>query len=660
MKLDLDQVLSRVDTTERDLAAYRGVADYWQKMWSLSIHERTPQEALLQDREEQVTLPTPYNVVDLGQGLFAETPKIDCWSAISEKDDDDAASTRAAWLEAFWQQQSRQQRFNMVDALAWQQLVLGRHAFDVKWVGDVIPKQKQGKMLPILIRILDPRMVGVHHGPLHIEWAYYKYEEQPEFIKQYYGDAVDVDEIVKRKRTDGPKYVKIALECIDFWYTAPDGTIWNAVIVEREFAKKPVKTDYYDIPIIVGYADSAPVADERFRGLSILHPLKELYPYENRLVSQMATWFLWHSAPTVFYQNERGKALADPEVAPGMIQGVPWGTRFDQLRVEPNLPLAESLIGKIEGMIQQATFPMSTYGQAPGGVTAGFAIDQLTRQGTRRVRRPRQNLELSLGIANELILSLIETHASKSKEYKKGVVVGGIDKAEGGSLYRLALTKKEIQGIYENTVSLEPSDELEDNARVALLLQMRDKEILSAETIRNMLRIRLPKDEDLRVWSEKTMNDPAMLQKAGLRALQKRFPDKWRELIVGVAPYEQLAQVEEGVPPTPQNPDLMPPGQAPAGGIPPDMGMPPMGPPGPPPDMGMPPEMMGGMPPDMPLQPEGAGSPLMGVPVDMMGQLRPENLGIPPGPGQGPMFDQMANQPLSDAEILARLVQGGM
>lgn len=672
MILTLEEVLQRVDHTEAEMAEYRRAANEWERLWRGDVFaEPAP---LVQRREgvEQITLPTLYNAIDLGLGLFSETPKVEAFSNSVEHDDDEAADLRSAWLTAFYQQLARQQRMNLVDALAAQSLVLGRHAFDVKWIGDLIPKALEGRVLPIHVRILDPRNVGMHQGPFFVDWAYHIYREQPEFIRAYYGERLDVDAILAEKRAIYPPGAYVDLEVIDFWYRAPLGTkhegkIYNCVIVERRFAKPPAATDYADIPIIVGYADSYPFADEVVKGISLVDPLAELYVYQCRMFSQLATWFRWHSAPTITMQNERGLNPGDLPTKPGQIKVLPWGTKVDQIQVQANLPLAEHLMRQVEGLFQQTAFPAAQYGQAPGSVTAGFAIDTLARQGTRRVRRSRHNLELSFGIANALILSLVETHAAKDKRYKKGVVVGGVDDRQGGSLYRLKLTKRDVQGAWDTQVSLEPTDELTDNAKVAVLIQLLDKGVISQQTLRSLIKVRLPKDEDLRVWAERAMQDQELVKKVFLRAMQARWPKTWPQMIQGLPGFEQLAQLETGAPVAPATPPLpagsgavdpllQGPGGAPLlpgmpGQLPPEVaqGLAGIGPDGGPP----PPSGAAG-----PLQP--AGAPLQGVPPEMMGQLIPQQLGIPPGPDQAALFSQQMGQPMSEEELLARLIAGGM
>jgi hypothetical protein len=177
MKLEIGDILERVGRTEGEMEQYRQIADVWESMWRLQVFKRTPKQAIEQDGQEQVTLPTPFNIVNLAQRLFSTTPKIDVPPLQATKEADDGAAKCEQWLQAMWQAVNRQQRRNIIADATWWTMVRGRNVFEVKWVEDDLPEKLRKKRLPILVRTLDPLNVGIKHGPLFVQWAYHKYTD---------------------------------------------------------------------------------------------------------------------------------------------------------------------------------------------------------------------------------------------------------------------------------------------------------------------------------------------------------------------------------------------------------------------------------------------------------------------------------------------------
>lgn len=63
-------------------------------MWCLQAFDKPTSQALHEDGREQVTLPTPYNVVQLVTRLIADDPRIEVPTDSIEKDDEEAAEVR--------------------------------------------------------------------------------------------------------------------------------------------------------------------------------------------------------------------------------------------------------------------------------------------------------------------------------------------------------------------------------------------------------------------------------------------------------------------------------------------------------------------------------------------------------------------------------------
>ncbi|MFN8468566.1 MAG: hypothetical protein U0X20_23610 [Caldilineaceae bacterium] len=642
MTMQVGEILERVDDLDDKRARYREAARQWQEMWLLKAFDDDAETSIKKYKREQVTLPIPYNIVHLGRRLIASEPKIEIPSGTSQQDDDESAQKRERWLTAYWQRADREQRRMIIADAAWQTMVRGRFVFEVKWVREQLPQRLRDQRLPILVRTLDPLSVGIKAGPLYTEYAYHRYEDERSLVQQRY-PTVQLSQragVYRAAPTD-------LIQVVDYWWTdVTDGAIWNAVLVDDQFAVPPQKTKYPDIPIVEGYGDSAPIVGEEFKGLSILYPLQELWPYMCRLASQIGTGLLYYFWPAILIENELGAEIPNINVAPGTTTVLPPGTRVNPLKVDVNIPLAQSMLGLVDQHAQQSTFPGVMYGQQPGELQAGYGVSILADQARGRINQFRTGLESGLEHVDALILGLVEAYAGR-----KGVSLWG--KAQGaGNLYHETLTPKDIAGLYENLVSLAPQLSTDEIQKQTLGMRMVEAKIMSKRTFRDKhMTVPMPPDEELRIQVEQALESDMLSPKTQLNALRAYFPDSYSNIIAGT-PFQQLEMQEsQGAQPPPQ------PG-APMGGMPPQ-GMP-MLPPGAGPQIpqGMPPQMMmppqGGPPPGpMPLQAPGM---IQGIPPQMQGGLTPEAMGIPPELDGLGVYQQMLGQQMSPEEEEQRMM----
>jgi len=645
MKLTIDEIKERVEAIEGKQGEYRKAARAWEDMWNMKIFDRTPKQAIEQDGQEQVTLPVAYNVVHLAQRLIASDPRIEVPSETAEEDDDQAAQRRQRWLSALWQRTNRQQGRDVIGDAVWQALVRGRFCFQVLWVYDQLPERMRERRLPVLIRVLDPLNVGVKQGPLYIEYAYHKDRQTADSLAQMFPD-LEVKKAGRKGRRAGMRG-EDKVDVIDLWYVDPkDGTVWNAVVVEDQFAKEPMQTDYPEIPIVYGMGDTAPIDSDLGQGLSILHPLKDMYPYMCRLASQIGTGLLAYFWPAITIENEHGHEVPDLEIGPGKTTYLPMGTKVDIKRADVNVPLANNMLGILDTHVQMATFPGVMYGES-GNMKAGYGVNVLADQARGRIAQFRNNVESALEHVNEIVLGLVDSLAGT-----EGVQIWGKDD-KSGAIYKEVLTPADISGAYNNMVTLVPSVTLDDLQKETLGLRMVEQGIASMRTYREkFIREEFPDDEALRVAYERLiMGD--LGPKTMAEALMKYRPNDWLQLVKGT-PLEKMAlemadEVPEGYHRMPDGsvmPDSAMPGakgQGPgAPGMPPGMGGPPPGGPPPGPD---------GM------QAPGLGGP--GLPPAMAGQMTPEALlGMPGNMAPPGMFQEMMGQELPPEELLRR--QGGL
>lgn len=688
--LSINRIISMVNENRQERAAYVAHATIWEGMYNGRQFEKTARQAVEQDGREQIVMPTAFNTVHLGLRLINSIPKIGVPSCHASDDSDEYAMKRQKWLGAMYQRVNAQQQSDVLEALKWYAFVRGRHVVSIRWIGDVIPEAVRKNKFPILIQPIDPFNAGVIRGPYQTDFAYIYEENVPRWKLRQQFPKLKFGEQRMRRLDDVEEEIKETV--IDAWWVDHEtGKIWNAVLAGSEFAKKPVETKYREIPIIEGMGDTTYSQSEELRGLSILYPMEGTWEYQNRLVSQMATGMLWYFWPHIKVSNETGAALpADSVIRPGETTVYPWGTTIEMVQMNPNVPLAQQLLQQLETVQQQSTFPGVMYGEA-GSMQAGYGVNLLTQSAAGRTLSFRRNLELTCESINRIALSLVEEFGGKA-----GVTAWGNDDADG--LYEIALTKKEIEGYYENSVKLASETFADEMQKVAVLIQMTQAGLISSETFRTLAPFNIPTDEDKRVEVESALKSESMQQKVFAATLIAYYPDTWNMLVKGT-PLEQVAteiadmmrqipkdeydsvrQNYPAAPPPPTPPMGMPPGMPPpgmmggggmigAGGPPPGMmggegGMMGATPPGQAPGFGEGAPGMGGPPPmpaqgGAPLQPPGIPGPMGGgIPPEMQGQLTPETLGMMGVPPE--MWERIMGDPQTQQALLQQMAQGGM
>jgi hypothetical protein len=643
MKLELDDILDRVSRTEDDDSKWRKMAEAWETMWKLDAgYKKSWQEAVQTDGREQVTTPDPYNVVNLLMRLIPSQPKIDIPPRKEEEQAGDDSQQIERWLTAMYARVNKQQETNFVDDLKWFMAVRGKTYVEAKWVKDDMPPMLRKKAFPILIRALDPFKVGYRRGPLFTEWAYHKYETQKVDIRQRYPNLKKWD---MPKPTNPVTNESSLCAVTDIWYTDPvDYSVWNAILVDDEFAKEPFKTDYPIVPIIEARGDSAPTADKAYRGLSILHPIDGLWQYKCRLESNLGTAVLWYTWPFFLIESPMGHEQNDIVVRPGSTQHAVEGTKIQEVRPQANAQLLESMLTKVDTSIQQSTFPGVLYGDA-GNMQAGYGVNILSQAATGRVEAVRGNLERCLMWLNELVLALVDIFDDDNE----GVELWGRN-AGDEKLYRTCLYKKQIQGYYENAVQLKVSTPQDDIQLQTLGIRLADGKYISKQTLWDKyLKITVPSDEQRRIYAEMALDHPEVQKVLSVTHLIESHPETWEALVKGT-PLEQMAYriasevlgMPIKLPPPPM------PEQPPMGGPPP--GMPGIQGPPPGPPQGMPP------PGGPPIQPgaELVGPMGGGIPAEMQGQLQGESMGMPPDMDPA-LFAQIMGLPMGAGEEIRAL-----
>lgn len=660
-KLSKEIVLERFNRTEDRRKPYLIMAEQWSEMWKLNPGYKKTLEQSVKEGKEQVVLPTPFNVVNLSQRLLSTMPRINVIpNDVSNLESVEYSEQCEKWLTALWKRINKDRGRNVLADAIWYALVRGRFAFEVKWVKESLPKLRRKTMLPISIRALDPMNVGSWAGPLYTEWVYHTYKASlleitgrwPE-LKKAKGDTTlgqyiaDID-----KKTGQGEDVEVTV--VDFWYISEkDGSVWNCVLVEDEFAKEPMETDYQDLPIVVGRGDYGVNIGDEWDGLSILHPLNGLWQAQCRLSSMMMTGAMWDYWPAITVENESGAAVDDIDIGPGLTTPVPFGTRIMIHHLEPNDRLAQGMQAQLEGAVQQSSYPDVMYGQAPGSLQAGYGVSLLSDAARGRIKSFAEALEMSISHVCSLVLSLVETMGGED-----GVDINMVDERNNEKM-TLTLKPEMIKGNYETEVRITPNIPSDDQARITMGLRLSESKKISDQTLRDKyLDVTVPTDEQKRITLEEVMQSDELAMFRKRKALETYYgipealsimygtdlmPDPPEGMIWKRDYVDGPVRME----PKPQAPLVPPGGPGPAepGPMGPPPGGQPMGGQGP-----------GPMGPGSPLQPPGIQGPEGGnlMAPAMQGQLTPDMLNMPLQGNQG-AFQAAMGRPLSPADELAML-----
>lgn len=657
-KLTEKEICTTIDARMEERLNANRMMDKWQRAWAQDVYSLTKATELHIKGMEQVVTPAPTNTVSLAMRLIDTKPKVRIPASGDNAEDDARAGKAQQWLNLMWENIALEGMADPIAGATWQSFTLGRHVVQVMWIRESLPESLQDTRLPFTIRTLDPRNAGSYHNGMYNEYGWNVYEER-------WASVAERFELTGKKAwKDKFKDDETKVQVKDFWWQAKDG-VYHAVLIDEEFAVKPVKTNFLMVPIIEGYGDYAPLAQEEYKALSIIAPMLETWLYDIRLKSQMATGILLYFWPFLIATNDQNKPIEDIRIEPGLIKAMQPGTRIDSITGSPNSQLVQNMSGMMESYIQQSTFPDVLHGKAPGDVQAGYGIDILAQSARGRINSFRQNLERTLQQINSIVL-----HMTTWPNVVDGLTVYGYSTAALAPR-TLTLEEDDVNGAYRSIVNLKVEMDGNNLQKMTFWLRLVEAGVISKRTfLEVLLPDDIPEDEFTRIAEQSFWESDEMKPKYFLYGVRDRYPtdaekkegeqatDNWQNIIRNT-PFQALAEAEGllGRPePKPQVPadGQMPPMNAMMGAMGGQM------PPGPPPVPPMGPEMAPPGPGGPPIQPEAMMSPAMSP--EQQGLLTPEALGAPGmAPGE---WDALMNQPpetLTEEQrrMLEQLTRGG-
>jgi len=559
------------------------------------------------------------------------------------KKDKDLADAAELFLRSLLWESARAQGQQLVDRAAWLAGMRGCVCGRVIPVHTRLKANDEGDnwvqtdSLPLTIQIRDPRYVYPEFGTDGIAYVVERSDRTVRDIQQSYGESV----LPGRSITDKVSWTEY-WDATRFLYWADNQLV---PVKSMSAAYKRARSDlhaYGGIPYVFEFARQTAKKEPDLRVRPLLASVDKVIDTLDLLDSMGLTFVKQYNGDAIaVYSEEMSKEGADPlNLSPGAVNYMKPDERIEWIRGGRQPLEIEKERMKYDGLLQRGTFPYSLYGQDPGRILAGYALNLLNQSGQMRVRPIVECIErLMSGLCSKALM-LAENHLAPMLGGKIEVYTVADREMETGEKRKVrdvaTFDAEELAGYWQVDVSLGelmPADE-QSNVVLALKAGEQDKNgrpMLSWET--RVERFKLtdsPAKERERIDREMALNDPEVqaLVSAVMKAVV--IKEKTEELAkLDVDAKKILASVQQAKLQMPQIP------QMPGGGAPPQMPQQPPPMQGPP--QGLPPEMLAaGM--------QGQLMPGAEMPPEMMGQLPPELAGLPP--------EQLA-------QIMAQM-QGGM
>lgn len=443
--------------------------------------EFVPQE----DDEIRVMLPLAQAIIDTYQAmLFAQLPTLDVPASSIMEVDKTHAEKLEAMLYAIW---DRSSIFRAVKDAGWHGLTDGWAVLQV--VFD--PEAEESGDVPVYVKSLDPMGVWPMPGNRPGEWKYVitvSYELVGT-LRRTFVDGRD-------GRTSAVKSTKRVLSgmdeddrvmVLDYWddeyhgmMIVPMDTKSEEIYLHQgEWVLEPAKHKYGVLPFAIWHGNALPMRDRGERmGVSVLWPIGSLLRYLTKLASQKATIIGRYASPTIVTKTEDGRGFD----APGQLgDQIPL---FPEESVELLLPSGPApevsfMFEEMMGAVESASLPRHVMGQLNVGRLSGVAMNLLRTPVLMKIAFKQQDIERAMEEINEVILHMVE-HRMRTPVYVWGVNAKKKD-------IEVVIDPALVAGYYRNRVRLSASLPTDEPATVAMLASLKQMNIISDQTFRNIV-----------------------------------------------------------------------------------------------------------------------------------------------------------------------------
>ena len=465
--------------------------------------------------EIRIVLPiAPFTVEAMRELLFTKAPAISVPVSTAKGIDRDQADHNEKALLAMWHWSKL---YSVARDSLWFALTAGWGVLETLW-----DKSGSDDESPIVIIAHDPFNVYPCPGKREGQWEYVLLA-WPRLV----GEIRDEWETNGDKRTAAWKQTQETLNdleddafvtYLEYWdedyhavavnYTA-ESKDKGEIKEVTNFIKRPVTHGYGFLPWDFYFPCKLPFPriGERL-GVSIFYIIEEMIRYICQLVSKKATMLeRWQDPPLVTH-TEDGRDLEPLRTEAGLHIKLDINESAEYLINPTSMPLVDTQIALMQDYIERGSIPRVLQGQYVGSIS-GIAMSLLRNPTLMKVAFKQSAIEEALMSVDKKILHLLE-HKLKSPLYAWGQDRKGQD-------VEVEIDPEQIKSYYRNSVKLSASLPTDDANTVNMLAVLKQLNILSARTIRDvaqqLLHELVPQslpDEEKRIQAEKILDDPEM------------------------------------------------------------------------------------------------------------------------------------------------------
>lgn len=492
--------------------------------------------------EKRVVLPiAPFVVEAMRELLFTKSPAITVPVSTAKSVDKDQADHNEKALLAIW---NWSHVYSVAKDSLWFALTAGWGVLETLW-----DKQDSDES-PIVIIAHDPLNVYPCPGRREGEWKYVLLA-WPRLVGEIRDEwELDGDgrtSIYKQTREtlldlDDDKYVTY----LEYWdkeihavainYTQESEELGEIKITA--FIKKPVNHKYGFLPWDFYFPCKLPFPriGERV-GVAIYYIIGDMIRYLCQLVSAKATMLERWQDPPLVTKTVDGRDFEPARTEKGMHLKLEIDESAEFLINPTPMPQLDTQIALLQDYIERGSIPRVLQGQYVGAIS-GIAMSLLRNPTLMKVAFKQSAIEEALVSVDQKILRLLEKFGGTS------LYAWGVD--QRGQDIEVEIKPKEINNYYRNAVRLSASLPTDDASTVNMLAVLKQLNILSAQTIRDiaqqLLHELVPQslpDEEKRVRAEKILDDPQFSQMLALAAASEVLgPEVMEALGMGGGPQQ--------------------------------------------------------------------------------------------------------------------------
>jgi len=438
-----------------------------------------------EDGEMRIILPIAFNTIESYLSLMLTRPPVVSVPAseIKEVHQQDADKIEKM-LYAIWHKSSMNKVIR--DAL-WHALVDGWGVIQVCYD----PERDLEGECPIFAASVDP--LGFYPMPAKRagEWEYVVLIEN-----RLVGDLRNAFILGRDRRTKAVKSAETALagfddtdrvKVLEYWDSTVHAFMIIPIVEEAEepqlrtgeWLLPPTKHDFGKIPFVVWHGTELPFRDRGERiGISVLFPLEGIIRYACQLISQKATIIARYADPTLVTKTAEGRGFDVPQPYGGQLP-LEIGEDAGFLLPPGVSPSVDIQLNEVIAQIEQAGLPRHVMGQLTTGRLSGIAMNLLRTPVLMKIAYKQECIEEGLERLNEIILRTVENYVARP------VYLWG--RSSIGAPIEVSLDPAIIGGYYRNQVKLSASLPTDEAATTAMLTALRQTNVLSSRTVRDVI-----------------------------------------------------------------------------------------------------------------------------------------------------------------------------